>query len=59
MIIKCENSTGVYQDDIGILVESCHGDCSCITEVETEDLLKKEVIIISSTCPYTPLFMVL
>jgi hypothetical protein len=45
MIIKCENSAGVYQDDIGILVECCHGDCSCITEVETGDLLKIEVII--------------
>jgi len=46
MIIKCENSAGVYQDDIGILVESCHGDCSCITVLETEDLLKIEVIIV-------------
>lgn len=26
MIIKYENSAGVYQDDIGIMVESCHGD---------------------------------
>lgn len=48
MIIKCENSAGVYQDDIGILVESCHGYCSCITEIETEDLLKKELIIVCS-----------
>ena len=46
MIIICENSAGVYQDDIGILVESCHGDCSFVTKVETGDLLKKEVIII-------------
>jgi cytosine/adenosine deaminase-related metal-dependent hydrolase len=46
MIIKCENSAGVYQDDIGILAESCNGDCGCITEVETEDLLKKAVIIV-------------
>jgi len=56
MIIKCENSAGVYQDDIGILVESCHGDCSCITEVETEDLLKKEVIIIC--CAFFNMFFI-